>query len=190
MKFKLLSVLLCSASLFACSVEDNGNKVSGTVSSDADIASLMSPEEVAYFGLGAMKSAQSFIEKADVTEKRKSNVESALARLREVKALPNKGLMQANAKCTKISETVKYLKDTNSPARPFAGLRQKFRRSLHAERVELLKANGVKSCGAVYKLVASLPPSAPEPTIAADEAPPAADAIDPEVTGQTIIGVL
>jgi hypothetical protein len=141
----------------------------------------MKPEEIVYFGLCKGKAAQGGFETAQVKEMRKSNVESALKKLREVQKLPNKGLKQAFEKCNKISEAVNFLKDTRSPKYPFNHLRQKFRRALRAERQAVLNANDVKSCGAVKNLVASLPPSTPEPATAADEVLPVVDGIDPEL---------
>lgn len=190
MKFKFLSVLFCSAVLVSCGVASNGNEISGIETSDSEFASLMNSEETEYFGLRAQKAAEKKIEAANIVAARKKNIEKALEDLRAVKALPNKGLMQAHAKCNKISEAIQFLKSTNSPKRPFAGMRQKFRRSLRAERNEVLKVNEVKSCGAVKKLVASLPPAAPEPAAVADEAVPAVDVIDPEVTQSTLTGAL
>ncbi|MEY3902258.1 MAG: hypothetical protein RL189_1564 [Pseudomonadota bacterium] len=108
--------------------------------------------------------------------KREANVKKALADLRAARALPNKGLMQAKAKCDALSAAVSFLKSTNNPGvRPFDGTRTRFRQALADERAALLKVNGITSCGKVRNLAASLPPAAPVTPAACDEAVPAVD---------------
>jgi hypothetical protein len=106
------------------------------------------------------------------TQARANNVNSALAKLREVRG------MQAKAKCDAISAAVEVLKKTNSLKRAFDGLRKRFRSALKSERDEVLKVNGFTSCGKVRNAVASLPAQAPAPQTYADDAVPATDPID------------
>lgn len=123
---------------------------------------------------------QRFIEKAEIVAARRINVEKALDGYKVVKALPAKGLHEAHAKCEKISELVGFLKETSTPKKPFDGLRHHFRKELVSARDSMLKENGVKSCGAVKNLLASLPTSAPEAQTLADEAVPEIDLADSE----------
>lgn len=101
--------------------------------------------------------------------KRKANLSAAMTMRTDIRKLPNKGLPELLAKCEAIREAKRTLKETNSPKRPFYGMRKAFLRGIEKQRDAALKVNGVKSCGAARKLAASLPADAPEPEDIADE---------------------
>ena len=131
---------------------------------------------------GVVQKAKQAIKKQErITKKsikQKNNLTNAMNNLKAVRAMPARGLLQAKAKCDAISQGVQFLKSTKSPARPFDGQRARFRAALKKQRAEILQVNKVTSCGAIHKLAASLPASAPEPQLPADEEVPAVDMED------------
>jgi colicin import membrane protein len=116
----------------------------------------------------AKKVARAERVKANKT-KRQSNLSAALEHKKKVAAMPNKGLLEANAKCDAISEAVSFIKGTNQPPRPFDGKRHNFLVALRAERNKVLRVNGIKDCKSVKAAVASLPPAPTAPVEPADE---------------------
>lgn len=184
--------LVATATFFAsaCGIISNNNPTTEADSSTAEelLFTTATDDELEALGLAskkkqplAQKAGESIAKnqaKSANTQKRAANVETALAKLREVRAKPTRGLMQAKDKCDSIAAGVAFLKSTNSPKRPFDGLRNRFRVALKAERDSVLKVNGFTSCGKVRNAVASLPPAAPAPETLADEAVPATDALD------------
>lgn len=88
---------------------------------------------------------------------RQSNLTMAVANLKDVRAMPSKGLYEAKAKCDAISAAIAFLKSTTQPVRPFDGMRKDFRRALKAERDEVLRENKFTSCAAATQAIASIP---------------------------------
>jgi hypothetical protein len=181
--------MIASVSVFAsaCGVFGNQNAEmqSDFPTAEEQLYSSVTDSEFEALGLKADKK-KSLAEKAKSsigankkvsanTQARSNNVNTALTKLREVRGMQSKGLMQAQAKCDAISAAVDVLKKTNSPKRPFDGLRKQFRNALKAERDGVLKVNGFTSCGKVRNAVASRPAQAPAPQTLADEVVPASD---------------
>ena len=187
-----LAALLVTISMItvACGIAKNTNSEVATADLTPEELLYSTANEGEFEALGlAPNKKQTIAEKAKEkikenkkvsinTQKRAENVSKALQKLREVRAKSSKGLLQAKAKCDSISEAVGILKSTNSPKRPFDGMRKQFRKALKAERDETLKVNGFVSCAKVKNAVASLPQAAPAPATLADEVVPAVGAPD------------
>lgn len=112
------------------------------------------------------------------SDKRKANIGAAQLAFQDIRKMPNKGLNEIIAKCKAVAEAKTTLNQTNSPKRPFDGMRSSFLAALNKQRDAALKVNGLKSCGAAKKLQASLPPDAPIPVDLADLDIDAVDEID------------